>query len=144
MREKHGNHGGPGDDLGENRYPERWQPGDPERKVYAEGGRPWKHTDLALGGRKKGRRGRIDHQNREERAEGGNRGNKSRRDGGEEFETEGGSPSLSAEDGRVYTDSSWRGGGSTSSEVVTGNHGDFGRYAVSGGKSRRKDDAEGR
>ena len=47
------------------------------------------------------------------------------------FETEGGSPSLSAADGRVYTDSSWRGSESTVGGVFTGGRGNLGRYAVS-------------
>lgn len=94
------------------------------------GGRRGRQGDLAedrVG--EKERLERVDHRNGES-SEGGNMEGKGGVNGRRELANEGGEPSLSTADGRVYTDDTWRSGGSTDSGVVTWHGGDGRCYAL--------------
>lgn len=88
----------------------------------------------------KGASGEVDHGIREHGCRRGNQKSKRGRDDREDFEIEGGGPSLSAADGRIYTESNWRDCGSRDNGVVAGYRGDSGQYVVSGGRSYWKGD----
>lgn len=107
----------------------------PGRKKWAVDGGRGRQGDLTEGrGGKKERRERIHQWYGGEGAEGGNRESKGGGDGRREYGKKGDVPSFSAADSRVYKDSSWLVGGSTSGGLVTSHGGDGGHYVVSKGR----------